>query len=100
MKMRKNIYFSGSVLLSGHNTYQQSLDNSETVFKRAEMEKYLKFRCSVCKKILQSKASLDMHMNVHTGAKPFVCARENCGARFNHIANLSRHVKTVHQKQP
>ena len=38
-------------------------------------------------------------MNIHTGAKPFVCCQESCGARFNHRSNLQRHVKIVHWKE-
>ena len=65
---------------------------------KAELRKYLKFRCSTCGKICSSNKALVMHTNIHTGAQPYVCDQENCGAKFNHASNLLRHVKNVHMK--
>ena len=64
----------------------------------AKMEKYLKYCCSVCAKICRCRKELAQHMNIHTGAKPYVCDQENCGAKFSHPSNLYRHVRTVHMK--
>ena len=58
-----------------------------------------KFQCTICGKAAQSKKALDMHMNIHTGVKPFVCSQEYCRARFNHPSNLRRHMRTVHRKE-
>ena len=64
-----------------------------------DAEKYLKYQCPICQKIFAGKVHLEMHKNIHTGAKPFVCDDPNCGARFSHSSNLGRHIKTVHSKQ-
>ena len=81
-----------------HDRNQHTMDNAGMDTIVEGMEKYLKFQCSLCKKIFACKTQLDMHMNIHTGAKPFICEDPGCGARFSHSSNLSRHMKTVHMK--
>ena len=74
------------------------MESSGMGISNSDMEKYLKFRCSVCHKICSGQKTLEMHMHIHTGAKPYVCDYVNCGAKFNHPSNLNRHVKSVHMK--
>lgn len=56
-----------------------------------------KFVCPVCKKVLISKAVLDVHMRrIHLGLKPFDC--DECDNRFFERTQLMNHKKT-HEKQ-
>ena len=75
----------------------QTVGDSGTETAAVEIGRYLKFQCSVCKKIFACKTSLQMHLNIHTGTKPFICKDANCGAKFSHSSNLRRHMKTVHR---
>ena len=91
-------YFTGRLLTPVYSTHGSSSESSETGLTTVEMEKYLRFRCSVCEKICQDKKRLEIHMHKHTGAKPYVCNYVDCGARFSDPSNLNRHMKNVHMK--
>lgn len=67
-----------------------------TDISKEQFAKYLKFRCPVCDKICASKNALEIHTNIHTGAKPYACTFPDCDAKFNHPGNFRRHMKTVH----
>lgn len=45
--------------------------------------------CSVCNKTCKNPYELKLHMNSHTGAKPYVC--KVCGAAYSHYSSLSTH---------
>lgn len=46
-------------------------------------------KCLVCGKILSSANSLDRHLLVHSGEKPFEC--KHCGKSFTTNGNMNRH---------
>jgi len=48
-----------------------------------------RFRCSLCPHGATSQVLLDLHMNSHTGKRPFVCS--DCGASYKRPSNLRRH---------
>lgn len=48
--------------------------------------------CSLCGKILGSQASLDRHLLVHSGERPFKC--QDCGLAFTTNGNMNRHLRS------
>ncbi|WVQ92987.1 hypothetical protein IAU59_000050 [Kwoniella sp. CBS 9459] len=81
--------------------YQQPLFASFGIDARSEdgkrQERLVKARrhvCPVCDKRFNRPSSLNTHMAVHTGAKPYVCNRPDCGRRFSVSSNLRRHERT------
>ncbi|XP_051538598.1 ras-responsive element-binding protein 1-like isoform X2 [Myxocyprinus asiaticus] len=51
--------------------------------------------CSICGKSLSSASSLDRHMLVHSGERPYKCSV--CGQTFTTNGNMHRHMK-IHEK--
>ncbi|OAF69896.1 hypothetical protein A3Q56_02365 [Intoshia linei] len=52
-------------------------------------------QCTICNKILSSQSSLDRHMLVHSGERPFECCY--CTMTFTTNGNMHRHMR-IHSK--
>ncbi|KAF9070117.1 hypothetical protein GYMLUDRAFT_141420, partial [Collybiopsis luxurians FD-317 M1] len=52
-----------------------------------------KYECSYCGKGFNRPSSLKIHLNSHTGEKPFVCPVEGCGRSFSVLSNMRRHAR-------
>ena len=55
------------------------------------------YYCCLCAKMLSSFSSLDRHMLVHSGERPFSC--ELCGQTFTTNGNMHRHKRTHSAKE-
>ncbi|TEA16467.1 Zinc finger protein 678 [Colletotrichum sidae] len=51
-------------------------------------------RCSVCNLALSAKQSLQQHMRIHTGEKPWKCTHEGCPQSFKQQSALTMHART------
>jgi len=56
------------------------------------------FKCEVCDHSATTLPLLKLHMNSHTGERPFVC--ELCGDSYKRPSNLRRHKKTMCKLRP
>ncbi|KAF7315449.1 hypothetical protein MIND_00059800 [Mycena indigotica] len=52
-----------------------------------------KYECPYCGKGFTRPSSLKIHLNSHTGEKPFVCPVEGCGRSFSVLSNMRRHAR-------
>ncbi|KAH8119244.1 hypothetical protein DFH11DRAFT_432048 [Phellopilus nigrolimitatus] len=55
-----------------------------------------RYECPYCPKRFNRPSSLKIHINSHTGEKPFECTEPGCGRRFSVQSNMRRHSR-VHQ---
>ncbi|KAI6110617.1 hypothetical protein EDD16DRAFT_1238508 [Pisolithus croceorrhizus] len=53
----------------------------------------MKYECAYCGKGFTRPSSLKIHLNSHTGEKPFVCTFEGCGRSFSVLSNMRRHAR-------
>ncbi|KAI0060530.1 hypothetical protein BV25DRAFT_1786189, partial [Artomyces pyxidatus] len=49
--------------------------------------------CPYCPKRFNRPSSLGIHINTHTGDKPFRCPYPRCGKEFNVNSNMRRHYR-------
>ncbi|KAJ6587158.1 hypothetical protein DFH09DRAFT_1142769 [Mycena vulgaris] len=52
-----------------------------------------KYECPYCGKGFSRPSSLKIHLNSHTGEKPFVCPVDGCGRSFSVLSNMRRHAR-------
>ena len=52
-------------------------------------------QCKLCKKGFGIAKNLEMHMNIHTGARPYLC--NHCGKSYANQGNCRMHERTAHE---
>ena len=72
--------------IRGHNEVKPSPDPNDPT-GQAKV-----YHCCLCGKMLSSFSSLDRHMLVHSGERPFACVY--CGQTFTTNGNMHRHKRT------
>ncbi|KDQ21442.1 hypothetical protein BOTBODRAFT_74507, partial [Botryobasidium botryosum FD-172 SS1] len=50
-----------------------------------------RYECPYCQKRFNRPSSLKIHVNTHTGEKPFLCTFPGCGRPFSVMSNMRRH---------
>lgn len=58
------------------------------------------YKCRECGVTFEKKWTMNMHIRIHTGDRPYVCEIPGCGANFARPQNLWRHHKTHTQEKP
>ncbi|KAG9018549.1 hypothetical protein FRB90_011433 [Tulasnella sp. 427] len=58
-----------------------------------------KYVCEICSKSFERRASLETHMTVHNGQRPFKCPVPRCNRDFSVRSNYRRHLRT-HRLDP
>lgn len=56
-------------------------------------EKIKKNQCHICGRICSRPSTLQTHLTIHTGDKPYICKWANCNKCFNVKSNMLRHFK-------
>jgi uncharacterized Zn-finger protein len=64
-----------------------------TVTSTSSQERYL---CRDCGRGFSRPSSLNIHLNTHTGEKPYKCPVPGCGKCFSVRSNMRRHEKGCH----
>ncbi|CAE6511679.1 unnamed protein product [Rhizoctonia solani] len=59
-----------------------------------------KYECQYCGKRFNRPSSLKIHVNTHTGEKPYRCTFPSCGRRFSVMSNMRRHSRVHSQSSP
>ncbi|KAG6845306.1 hypothetical protein H0H87_011156 [Tephrocybe sp. NHM501043] len=77
----------------GGNANQGSPQSSKSTEDGPSGVAASKYECSYCGKAFNRPSSLKIHLNSHTGAKPFVCPVESCGRSFSVLSNMRRHAR-------
>ncbi|KAF4577179.1 hypothetical protein EYR36_005166 [Pleurotus pulmonarius] len=54
--------------------------------------------CPICAKPFERTSSLQTHMHIHTGERPYICPAEGCGREFNAKSNMLRHYRGHSQR--
>ncbi|KAM7145604.1 uncharacterized protein RBU57_014349 isoform 1-T3 [Macrochelys suwanniensis] len=86
------------VKMQGKSTYQGegSEDLNETVIQLRIGTKKRQHECVECGKKFNHKSNLTRHLKLHTGEKPFMCS--DCGKTFTRRSHLISH-QTTHSGQ-
>ncbi|EIW83143.1 hypothetical protein CONPUDRAFT_164140 [Coniophora puteana RWD-64-598 SS2] len=75
------------------NPGSHSRNTSQDTSTSSEGIQSLRYECEYCGKGFSRPSSLRIHLNSHTGERPFVCTFEGCGRSFSVLSNMRRHAR-------
>ena len=81
--------------LSKHIDSAHQTELSDEIYKSAT-NSGAQFMCHLCSREFTRKTSLEKHMLIHEGKRPFKCSI--CTAAFHQKGSLDYHIKTIHLK--
>ncbi|KAG7442554.1 uncharacterized protein BT62DRAFT_905534 [Guyanagaster necrorhizus] len=84
---------SDSTTVSSSGEGDDEADGESENTRLAHFPSSRKHVCTLCDKRFNRPSSLNIHVNSHTGAKPFPCPFPACGRAFNVNSNMRRHYR-------
>ncbi|OWB74481.1 nucleic acid binding protein [[Candida] boidinii] len=82
----------GLGMSSGVNGIQMQLDMDKSK-RKIKAQSLIRRTCPVCFKTFNRPSGLRIHMNTHTGEKPYQCKWKGCERVFSVRSNMKRHYK-------
>ncbi len=75
-------------------SYEICAPNIDRAIRPGRKRSQPNLSCSTCGKLCPSRRALDIHMNSHTGARPYTCSL--CGLGFASKSNMNSHRAKLH----
>lgn len=90
-KHRRDFHDGQSQMVNGRHTITAEVIHGED---ESSKKRKNKFTCTTCGKSFSELRHLKMHMNLHTGERPYAC--QQCSAIYFHRNSLYQHRRSKH----
>ncbi|CAG8520326.1 14328_t:CDS:2 [Acaulospora morrowiae] len=76
-------------------------DNNELILvgyiSHENLRSLYRHRCPECERLFRYQSTLNNHLNIHTGNRPYGCPLPGCNRYFRTSSNRNRHVRICRQ---